>query len=449
MSKLKGVVRSCSLVFVCGADLGVLAVGLTNQFARHTLGFDMRRVNNVTCKLHVAATHICMDFSIWALCFISIQRLLVIYRPFLFERLFTRRSVSVLLSLLFALVLLKNATFASFFELSKLPSDKRLTCAVHKNSADSWRDVLVGWFEIFVKFLVPFPVQLLCSILLFATLRTQLAAARKLRICRGVQRHASGVFLSTAGGPQTGANGPATQASVVEMTAAALRKSSEEQWNTKAAAPTGRKESGSVQASGPGIYSTRRAQAGLPPDEGRRRSATPTATEKPNGGPRHFTNPYPSSKRNSAAIVAGAVVAASNGSRRGSSTLASMSKLGSSTNIHQPPTPTAAAASSPAAGCHSAYHEKLSERQHSSTSVSWSTSAILLAINLSFLLCHGPINCFNLFITMSGALEKLSHAAAEATWALSQTLFTVQYTNHALNFALYLLVLRCAVLCYA
>ena len=47
-------------MFVLGADLGVLAVGLTNQFTRNTFGVDVRGMSNVSCKLHVAATHVCM-----------------------------------------------------------------------------------------------------------------------------------------------------------------------------------------------------------------------------------------------------------------------------------------------------------------------------------------------------------------------------------------------------
>lgn len=104
-----------SLMFVCVSDSGVLLVGLANQYVRYVFGLDVRAQSDFLCRAHVAATHLLIDYSIWALCLISAQRALVIVAPRLFERLFSRSSIAVLLTALAYVLLGKNILLCMHF----------------------------------------------------------------------------------------------------------------------------------------------------------------------------------------------------------------------------------------------------------------------------------------------------------------------------------------------
>lgn len=104
-----------SLMFVCVSDSGVLMVGLANQYVRYVFGLDVRAQSDFLCRAHVAATHLLIDYSIWALCLISAQRALVIVAPRLFERLFSRSSIAVLLTALAYVLLGKNILLCMHF----------------------------------------------------------------------------------------------------------------------------------------------------------------------------------------------------------------------------------------------------------------------------------------------------------------------------------------------
>ena len=104
-----------SLVFVCVSDSGVLLVGLANQFVRYAFDVDLRAQSDFLCRAHVAATHLLIDYSIWALVLISAQRALVIVAPRLFERLFSRSSLAISLTALVYVLLAKNLLLCMHF----------------------------------------------------------------------------------------------------------------------------------------------------------------------------------------------------------------------------------------------------------------------------------------------------------------------------------------------
>ena len=132
-------VNTCehSLVFVCVSDSGVLLVGLVNQFVRYVFDVDLRAQSDLLCRAHVAATHLLIDYSIWALVLISAQRALVIVAPRLFERLFSRASVAISLTALVYVLLAKNLLLCMHFRTKVFHTPHtglRRTCLADKGA---------------------------------------------------------------------------------------------------------------------------------------------------------------------------------------------------------------------------------------------------------------------------------------------------------------------------
>ena len=178
-----------ALVSLC--DIGVLIIGLGNQWCRYTLHYEFRTISNFFCKFHVALTHIFIDFSIWILCVITIHRILLVWLPNKFQSFISKFTMIIGLLFVGSIIIIKNIILGTQFELkiiTTLPGLPNKLCGIFPESFNDKRDIYFAWVELFTKFLIPFPLQLILNIFLVCKVKSY---ARKLNRLRSLSSSSS------------------------------------------------------------------------------------------------------------------------------------------------------------------------------------------------------------------------------------------------------------------
>ena len=101
-------VSSTYLLGLSAADLMVLYVGLLRQWLRY-LGFDIRLATNWLCKLHWWLLYVTLDFSVWLLIMVTIERVISTFKPFSTRILCTRKRAKVAITAVGITVLVCNS----------------------------------------------------------------------------------------------------------------------------------------------------------------------------------------------------------------------------------------------------------------------------------------------------------------------------------------------------
>ncbi len=116
-----------------------------------------------------------MDYSIWILCVITFQRLLVIWSPNKFQNIFSRFTTGLIVTILGIIIIFKNLIFGFQFELKLISVTNGMPktfCGIFKKSDYDIRDAIFAWVELFLNFLIPFPCQFILNILLVFKLKS-------------------------------------------------------------------------------------------------------------------------------------------------------------------------------------------------------------------------------------------------------------------------------------
>ena len=163
-----------ALIIVSVCDIGVLIFGIGNQWSGFTLNFEIRTISNFICSFHVIITHCFFDYSIWILCVITFQRLLVVWSPIKFQIILSHKSTLIILIVLGFIILFKNVLFGIQFQLreSNITKIHKIICGIHQNYPNDHRDFYFAWVDLITKFLIPFPLQLILNILLVIKLKS-------------------------------------------------------------------------------------------------------------------------------------------------------------------------------------------------------------------------------------------------------------------------------------
>lgn len=101
-------VSSTYLLSLSVADLLVLYVGLLRQWIRYMFGYEIRTAANWICKLHWWFLYVTLDFSVWLLVMVTLERLITTFKPFSNRILCTKKRAKFVIASVGLTVLLIN-----------------------------------------------------------------------------------------------------------------------------------------------------------------------------------------------------------------------------------------------------------------------------------------------------------------------------------------------------
>ncbi|XP_064609469.1 probable G-protein coupled receptor 139 [Liolophura sinensis] len=160
------------LVVLGVADIVVLYTGLLRQWLRYVADIDIRELSPVVCKLHIFSVYTTVDFSVWILVAVSVERFIFVCFPFKAKRVCTRRRAMISLALiLLALVILNSHHFYGFGSVYNEPSFNDTEspvlisyCEYLFDDYGTFYQEIWPWIDLSVFSMVPFCIIVVCNI---------------------------------------------------------------------------------------------------------------------------------------------------------------------------------------------------------------------------------------------------------------------------------------------
>ncbi|XP_052782886.1 psychosine receptor-like [Mya arenaria] len=142
-------------------DLFTLYTGLLRYWIYRTFDIDVRNLSNASCKIHTFLVYLSLDFTVWVLVCVTVDRFLSVSMPFRAKRLCTMTRSRIVIAGILLLLSLKNMHFLWTLTLVETWE--------YRCDGDSSEDVhflrfIWPWLDLAVFCLVPFSVMIVCNI---------------------------------------------------------------------------------------------------------------------------------------------------------------------------------------------------------------------------------------------------------------------------------------------
>ncbi|CAH1800638.1 unnamed protein product [Owenia fusiformis] len=106
-TSMKYTTLSIYLSMLAVSDIGLLIFGLGPNWGLYVHQFNLRATHAWVCKFHALIVHCCRDLSAWMLVCVTLERLVIVYRPMRAKILFTsRRTILTIFVVMVTLVLI-------------------------------------------------------------------------------------------------------------------------------------------------------------------------------------------------------------------------------------------------------------------------------------------------------------------------------------------------------
>lgn len=142
-------------------DLFTLYTGLLRYWIRKAFDVDVRHFSDASCKIHAFLVYLSLDFTVWVLVSVTIDRCLSVSIPFKAKILCTlKRSAWVIVLILFFLTV-KNMHF--FWNL-ELVNTWEFRCDARSKAANDFLRYVWPWIDFSTFCLIPFSIMIACNI---------------------------------------------------------------------------------------------------------------------------------------------------------------------------------------------------------------------------------------------------------------------------------------------
>ncbi|XP_064609468.1 probable G-protein coupled receptor 139 [Liolophura sinensis] len=156
------------LVVLGVADIVVLYTGLLRQWLRYVVDTDIRELSPVVCRLHIFSVYVSIDYSVWILVAVSVERFIGVCFPFKAKTFCTRRRTQITLFVIFCLLAILNSHFffgfGSSFDNSTGVPVLISHCTVLTNEYALFTENIWPWVDLAVFSMIPFCLIIVCNI---------------------------------------------------------------------------------------------------------------------------------------------------------------------------------------------------------------------------------------------------------------------------------------------
>ena len=149
------------LIFLSVGDILTLYTGLLRYWISNAFDIDVRNISDTGCKIHTFLVYLSLDFTVWVLVSVTVDRCLSVSMPFRTKRICTIwRSKLIVIFIVFVLSL-KNMHFLWNLELSYLRTE---TCNGKSESIRQFYRFVWPWIDFSTFCLIPFSIMIFCNI---------------------------------------------------------------------------------------------------------------------------------------------------------------------------------------------------------------------------------------------------------------------------------------------
>ncbi|XP_005111312.3 uncharacterized protein LOC101854910 [Aplysia californica] len=159
-------------------DLMVLYTGLVRLWLEETQDIYLRLTSSLACRAHTFFVYLSLDFSVWVLVAVCIDRCLIVSWPHRAKRWCSRKRALCAVVAIFVVMAAINAHFFWTYGLetqqeeSRIAGDSELRCYMDLSSPTSvlFIQKVWPWIDLCVYFLIPFVLILACNVIIIRQL---------------------------------------------------------------------------------------------------------------------------------------------------------------------------------------------------------------------------------------------------------------------------------------
>ncbi|XP_060578208.1 uncharacterized protein LOC132735284 [Ruditapes philippinarum] len=139
-------------------DLFTLYTGLLRYWIIKAFDVDVRSFSNASCKIHAFLVYLSLDFTVWVLVTVTIDRFLSVFVPFKARILCTLKRSGLVIAVIIFLLVVKNM---HFFWNVELAGSLEIRCGSKPN--DFMKDIW-HWIDFSTFCFIPFSIMVACNV---------------------------------------------------------------------------------------------------------------------------------------------------------------------------------------------------------------------------------------------------------------------------------------------
>ncbi|XP_060578241.1 G-protein coupled receptor dmsr-1-like [Ruditapes philippinarum] len=142
-------------------DLFTLYTGLLRYWISKAFDVDVRHFSNASCKIHTFLVYLSLDFTVWVLVSVTIDRCLSVSIPFRAKILCTLKRAGWVIAAIIVFLVIKNMHF--FWNL-QLVNTWEFRCDAKTEAANNFLRYVWPWIDFSTFCLIPFSIMIACNI---------------------------------------------------------------------------------------------------------------------------------------------------------------------------------------------------------------------------------------------------------------------------------------------
>lgn len=157
------------LTVLAFAHIVVLFTGLLRYWIMFTFGIDIRLLSDFSCRFHVFSVYFSLDFAVWILVAVTVDRCICVCNPFRAKQLCTLSRAKINVCVIAVILFLVNHHFLWMYRLEEV--DGAFRCTYFKiNSYAYFANIVWPWTDFVVFSCAPFLVMIICNALIIQRL---------------------------------------------------------------------------------------------------------------------------------------------------------------------------------------------------------------------------------------------------------------------------------------
>lgn len=153
------------LLVLAFADIFVLYTGLLRYWIREQYGHDYRVHSLISCRIHSFLTYFSLDFSVWLLVAVTVERFLMVKFPLKARTLCTRKHATVVIAGIFIMLVGINQ---HFFWMQELYTQSGMNICFPKTHDVHiyFMNIVFPWIDFAIYSAIPLIFMIICNTLI-------------------------------------------------------------------------------------------------------------------------------------------------------------------------------------------------------------------------------------------------------------------------------------------
>ena len=142
-------------------DLFSLYTGLLRYWIHQQFNVDVRNASNASCKIHTFLVYLSLDFTVWVLVSVTVDRCLSVSLPFRARRMCNRKTAVAVIVTLFIVMCVKNM---HFLWTVSLVHTWEFQCHANTPAHAHFISYVWPWIDMVIFCIIPFSTMIICNI---------------------------------------------------------------------------------------------------------------------------------------------------------------------------------------------------------------------------------------------------------------------------------------------